>query len=319
MKKIILNTVKKGDDLLGYLFIKSQLVKTASNGSRYFNMTLNDTEFTGMNAKMWDVSEADEEEFVSGKLVKIKGKVQEYNGNLQIIVNRMRLANEGDPVSADDFVETAPVQIDRMMKEIDDTIAAFKNEDLKKLTAAIVDSHRKDLTYFPAAKRMHHAVKGGLLYHTWTMLQGGKAMTKIYTFLDADLLYAGIILHDLGKSVEMLSDENGSVSDYSAEGKMLGHIVSEIVEIDEFGKKLGTDPEILLMLKHMIYAHHYEPEFGSPQRPMFPEAEMLHHLDIIDARMNTMSRIEENVKPGTFSEKIFGLDGVQIYHPTYRP
>ena len=123
-----------------------------------------------LNAKMWDVKEADGEEFVTGKLVKIKAKVQEYNGNLQIIVNRMRLANEGDPVTVDDFVETVPVSIARMLKEFDDTVAAFKNEDLKKLTAALIDDKRAMLNYFPAAKRMHHAIKGGLLYHSWSIL-----------------------------------------------------------------------------------------------------------------------------------------------------
>ncbi|MDD4507782.1 MAG: HD domain-containing protein [Eubacteriaceae bacterium] len=314
MNPINLKTVKKGDDLLGYVFIKSQLVKTSANGSRYFNMTLSDSEFTGMNAKMWDVKEADEEEFVTGKLVKIKAKVQEYNGNLQIIVNRMRLANEGDPVTVDDFVETVPVSIAQMLKEFDDTIAAFKNEDLKKLTAALIDDKRAMLNYFPAAKRMHHAIKGGLLYHSWSMLQIGKALAKLYSFIDADLLFAGIMIHDLGKTTEMQSDANGSVNDYSPEGKLLGHIISGIVTIDEFGKKLGTDPEVVMMLKHMVLSHHYEPEYGSPVRPMFPEAELLHHIDIIDARMNTMARIEEGLKPGAFSEKIWGLDGIQVYH-----
>ena len=105
MQAIQLNQVKKGESLLGYLFIKSQTVKTSTNGSRYFNMTLTDSAFTGMNAKMWDVKPVDEEEFTEGQLVKVKAKVQEYNGNLQIIVNRMRLTNEGDPVDINDFVE----------------------------------------------------------------------------------------------------------------------------------------------------------------------------------------------------------------------
>ena len=313
MKPIDLSKVAKGDNLLGYLFIKAQLVKTAANGSRYFNMTLSDSYFNGMNAKMWDVKPVDEEEFTTGKLVKIKGKVQEFNGNLQIIVGRMRLCNEGDDVSPDDFVETAPISVSAMMKDINDTIDAFHNADLKAITRAIVEHHKEELTYFPAAKKMHHAVKGGLLYHTHSMLMAGKALTGLYPFLDKELLFAGIILHDMGKTTEMLSDENGSVGDYSAEGKMLGHIITEISEIDHFANELGTDPEIALMLKHMILAHHYEPEFGSPVRPMFPEAELLHHLDIIDARMNTMKRIEDGLRPGTFSEKIFGLDGIQIY------
>jgi 3'-5' exoribonuclease len=314
MQAIKLNQVKKGDSLLGYLFIKSQTVKTSTNGSRYFNMTLTDSTFTGMNAKMWDVKPVDEEEFTEGQLVKVKAKVQEYNGNLQIIVNRMRLTNEGDPVDINDFVETAPVDIEQMYADVLATIDAFGNADLKKLVGAMVRDKKPALMYFPAAKSMHHALKGGLLFHTWSMLRLGKAIAPLYPFIDADLLYAGILLHDLGKSVEMLSDPNGSVSDYSPEGKLLGHIITEVVAIDEYGKKLAVDPEIVLQLKHMVLAHHYEPAYGSPVRPMFAEAELLHHIDVIDARMNTMQRVQNETKAGGFSEKVWGLDGIQVYH-----
>ena len=103
-----IKNLQKGQPFLGYLFIKSQVTKTAANGSRYFNMKLTDTNFDEIDGKMWDVKEADEEEFITGKLVKIKGAVQEYNGHLQLIANRMRLANEGDDVNIDDFVECAP-------------------------------------------------------------------------------------------------------------------------------------------------------------------------------------------------------------------
>ena len=111
----------------------------------------------------------------------------------------------------------------------------------------------------------------------------------------------------------MESDENGSVSDYTEEGKLLGHIVTEIVEIDQYGQKLGVSEEVLLLLKHMILSHHYEAEYGSPKKPMFPEAELLHHIDIIDARMNTMEKVQNSLEPGAFSEKIWGLDGIQLY------
>ena len=183
-----------------------------------------------------------------------------------------------------------------MIGEINTTIDAFANEDIKKLTKAIFEDKTKVLSYFPAAKSNHHALKGGLLYHTYSMLQIGKSLTPLYPFLNADLLYSGIILHD-----------------YTEEGKLLGHIVTEIVEIDQYGQKLGVSEEVLLLLKHMILSHHYEAEYGSPKKPMFPEAELLHHIDIIDARMNTMEKVQNSLEPGAFSEKIWGLDGIQLY------
>ncbi|MGL6293236.1 3'-5' exoribonuclease YhaM family protein [Eubacterium aggregans] len=310
--------LKKGDNVLGYLFIKNQLVKTAANGSRYFNMTLSDADFDTIEAKMWNVQEADEEEFTGGQLIKIKGVVQEYNGRLQLIVNRIRQANAGDDVVFDDYVQTAPVKVAEMMADVYATIDGFENADLATITRTILSDKEDKLTYVPAAKSFHHAIKGGLLYHTWSMLQIGKSLTPLYPFLNSELLYAGILLHDIGKITEMVSDANGSVSDYSPEGKLLGHIVAEIVEIEEYGKRLDTDAEVLLLLKHMILSHHYEAEYGSPVRPMFPEAELLHHIDIIDARMNTMEKIEKGLTPGSFSERVWGLDNIQMYRPSIK-
>ncbi len=309
--------LKKGDSFLGFLFIKNQVIKTAANGSRYFNMSLTDPAFDSIEAKMWNVQAADEEDFPGGQLVKIKGSIQEYNGHLQLIVNKIRLANEGDPVDVDDYVQSAPIKVADMLGDLKATIAGFKNEAMAQVVGAILADKEEKLAYVPAAKSFHHAIKGGLLYHTWSMLQMGKAIAPLYPFLNADILYAGIILHDMGKITEMISDANGSVSDYSPEGKLLGHIVTEIVEIDQYGKKLGTDPEVLLVLKHMILSHHYEAEYGSPVKPMFPEAELLHHIDLIDARMNTMEKVERGIEAGSFSEKIWGLDSIQMYKPGF--
>lgn len=147
MQNIDLSKVKKGDSLLGYLFIKSQTVKTSANGSRYFNMTLTDRGFNGMNAKMWDVKPVDEDEFTEGNLVKVKAKVQEYNNNLQIIVNRMRLTNEGDDVDINDFVESAPADIQGMYNDLIDTINSFENKDLKLLVGTMIQDKRDALMY----------------------------------------------------------------------------------------------------------------------------------------------------------------------------
>ncbi|MBC3888105.1 HD domain-containing protein [Acetobacterium paludosum] len=312
-----IKSVEKGQDYVGFLFIKSQMTKTATNGSRYFNMVLNDANFDEIDAKKWDVKPEDEAIFINGKLVKIKGKVQEFNNRLQLIVNKMRLVNENDEVSIDDYIETVPVDTDEMIGYVNDAIDDFTNKDIKDITQRIFNDHIACLSYFPAAKKHHHAIKGGLLYHTYSMLRIGKSLAGIYTFINKDLLYAGIILHDIGKINEMVSDENGSVSDYTPEGKLLGHITQEIVDLEIVGKELGTDPECLMLLKHMILSHHYQPEYGSPKKPMFPEAELLHHIDMIDARMYTMEQALGRVEPGTFTEPNWSLDGISLYHRSF--
>jgi 3'-5' exoribonuclease len=164
------------------------------------------------------------------------------------------------------------------------------------------------LNYYPAASKLHHAERSGLLHHTSTMLRMAKHVCEIYPQLDADLLAAGVILHDLCKIDEMASDEIGMVSDYTAQGMLIGHLVQGVAEIGELGRRLGTRQELLMMIQHMILSHHDLPEYGSPKPPMFPEAEVLHTLDILDARMFEMTKALKNAQPGGFTDRIWSLD-----------
>lgn len=134
--------------------------------------------------------------------------------------------------------------------------------------------------------------------------------------MNRDLVAAGVILHDIEKLNEILSNEYGVSPGYSFEGQMLGHIVQGIKLLDRTCRELGISEEKTLMLEHMILSHHYEPEFGSPKKPLFPEAEVLHYLDILDARMFDMEDALNGVAPGEFSDRIWTLDNRRIYKPT---
>ena len=107
---------------------------------------------------------------------------------------------------------------------------------------------------------------------------------------------------------ELNSAELGVVSDYPLEGMLIGHLVQGVAEIQRCARKLNLDPELALMVEHMILSHHDLPEFGSPKRPMFPEAEVLHTLDLLDARMFEMFGAIANTQPGTFTDRIWSLD-----------
>ena len=117
-----------------------------------------------------------------------------------------------------------------------------------------------------------------------------------------------MILHDLCKITEMEADQIGVVSDYTAQGMLIGHLVQGVAELDRCGRALKVRPELLMMLEHMILSHHDLPEYGSPKPPMFPEAEVLHVLDLLDARMFEMQRELKNAPPGGFTERMWSLD-----------
>lgn len=311
-KKI--NEFVKGDRIDNFFLIKNVDVKITNNSTtnKYLDFTFIDS--TGeINAKLWECNNELEKEMQNNILVKVRGTVNEYRGKLQLKIERIRQATEDDGVNIDDFIMCAPYKAEGMFETVLDYIDKIENKDIKYITEDIVGGVSDKLMHYPAAKSNHHSIKGGLLYHITTMLRAAEKMMEIYTFLNKDLLYAGVILHDIAKIKEMESSELGIVSRYSIEGQLLGHITQGISLIEDAGTRTGADKEVIMILQHMILAHHYEAEYGSPKKPMIPEAEMLHHLDVIDARMYDMKKAIKDIEPGQFSEKIFSLDGISVY------
>lgn len=288
----------------GFLLVKTAQQKTSMNGSKYLDMTLTDTSGE-INAKKWDAQELPPK---VGEVIKVRGMVQEYNNRLQLRVDKMRLSEQTDEVDMNELIPCADRPPEEMLEEIINRADAMENHQLRDLILKMIDDAGDRLTLMPAAKNLHHAQRSGLLNHTTKMLEGAEYMCKLYPFLDYDLLSAGVIVHDLCKIEEMQCDELGIVTDYTVEGNLLGHIVMGISKLDRFGRELNMDHELLIMLEHMVLAHHDLPEYGSPKQPMFPEAEVLHILDLLDARMFEMKAECEKVKPGCFTERIWSLD-----------
>ncbi len=311
-----INEFVTGDDIQGFYLIKSMNLKTSSNNKKYLDLTLMDK--TGeINGKIWDIDDNMIHLFKAGDIVKVRGTVTSWQSTLQFKIVKIRPFEEGDEAKLEDLVQSAPIDKDEMMAEIKTYVAQIQNEDIKKVVEALMDDYNDKLMYYPAAKKNHHAIRSGLLYHMLRMLRTGKVLCDVYTHLNKDLVYAGVILHDMEKINEMISDELGVVSDYSFEGQMLGHIIMGIRKIQVLGERLGISQEVSSMLQHMVLSHHYEAEFGSPKKPMFPEAEILHYLDMIDARMYDMTKVLETVEPGHFSENIPVLDYRKIYKPSF--
>ena len=296
----------------GFLLVRSAEKRKDSKGNDYVDMNLTDR--TGeINCKIWNWDpEAEAPE--AGIPVKVRGLIQEYNGRLQLRVEKWRPATEEDPVDMNSLVPCAPRKPEEMMQEIRETIDGFENDDLRKLTQGMLKIAGERLNWFPAAQRMHHAERSGLLHHTTDMLRLARNLLEVYPWLNSDLLLAGVIIHDLGKIEEMKSDRTGNVTDYTRDGQLLGHLVRGITNLNRVADQTGVQGETVVLLEHMLLSHHGESEYGSPKPPMFPEAEALHWIDILDARMNTMKTAVDKTPAGSFSEKIFSLDR-RIYHP----
>jgi len=294
----------KGQVFDGFLLTRAAAQKTSSNGGKYLDMTLCDISGE-VNAKMWDGLTPPP---AVAEVLRVRGMMLEYNGRPQLRVDKMRPATEDDDYDMQQLAPCAPQPADEMLGEIIARIEEMQDMQLKALVRARLDLCGEKLNYYPAASKLHHAERSGLLHHTSTMLRMAGHVCQVYPQLDADLLAAGVILHDLCKIDEMASDEIGMVSDYTAQGLLIGHLVAGVAEIARLGKELGTRAELLMMLEHMILSHHDLPEYGSPKPPMFPEAEVLHTLDLLDARMFEMGRALKNAQPGGFTERIWSLE-----------
>ena len=310
MQQLTVASLSRDVKFEGFLLVRTAEQRTSSNGGKYLDLTLCDT--TGdINCKMWDGTVQPPKQ---GSVVKVRGTVQEYNGRLQMRVERLRNPAPGDDVDVGQLMPCAPEPPEKMLAEINRAISAMKTPELQAILREMIALCGPKLSYYPAAQRVHHAERSGLLHHTVSVLRAAEAVLPLYPFLDGDLLRAGAIAHDLSKTAEFISDEAGNVSDYSAEGQLLGHLVHGVSQVREAARRANVTGEYVLLLAHMVISHHGQPDHGSPRPPMFPEAEMLHLLDDMDAKMNEMEGVMRRTPAGAFSEKIWSLDR-RLYHP----
>ncbi len=304
--------LKPSDKIDAFVLVKSFDVKKTTAGKQYVDLNLVDR--TGeINAKIWENAKECEELLVDNSIVKIRGEVLEWGGSLQLKVNKIRALLPSEDIKISELIPAAPIEPSDMLDEILDFSNKIKDLQIRILINNVIDKYKTKLLYYPAAKKNHHSYRGGLLYHILRMLRTGEKLSLVYDSINTDYIYAGVILHDMCKIIEMDSDEFGVVSDYTVEGKLLGHIIQGIKEVEIEGSKIGLDREKSVVLQHMILSHHYEPEFGSPKKPMTLEAEILHYLDIIDARVFDFDNALKSTSEGEFTDKIWVLDNRNLY------
>lgn len=301
--------IKRDDRFEGYLIVRSAEQRASANGKNYLDMTLADKSGS-INAKMWDGTVQPP---LAGSIVKVRATGNEFNGRMQLRVEKIRAAESHDAVDMSTLIPCAPRDPKEMLDEVVRAADHIADPDLRKITCELLDRAGDKLLTFPAAKQMHHAERGGLLHHTTTMLRAANAIMTVYPQLNASLLTAGVIVHDLAKIDEMDADTLGLVSDYSVDGKLIGHIVRGVVNIQLAAEKTKASPGKALLLQHMVLSHHGIPEYGSPLAPKFPEAEVLNTIDTLDARLYEMDEALSRAIPGGFSEKVWGLDNRQLY------
>jgi len=269
----------------------------ARNGKPYLAMTLRDNSGR-IEAKRWDVSDEQAAKAKVGAFLEVQGEVELYKNTPQVVIRAMREAAEED-IDAAAFETRLAFDPAQLAGEIRALLLALPDDDLRALAQAYLDDAEFMARFevAPAAQRMHHPYKFGLLEHVHSVLRLGEKMCDHYAWLDRSMVLLGLFLHDSGKVVELIGEDTPG---YSTEGELLGHITIGINMLD---RKLQGQPDVPhrkgVLLKHIILSHHGQADFGSPKPTMTPEALAVHTIEMLDAKMNAMQRESEEAPETT--------------------
>lgn len=315
--RLLSNYVNKtSGQIEGYCIIKSVQVKSNVKGADYLDMTLTDADGE-IAAKLWDYDPTTHGMYSSGDVIKVRGTINLWKDAEQLKIDRIRHLNDADTPDVSALVPTAPVNGEVLYSQIYELAGGFADSELARLTQYLLRSHRDALVCYPAALKLHHANRGGLMFHTNTMLQVARRIVEVYKplypELSGDLVYAGVILHDIAKTEELVVGELGIATAYSTRGQLLGHINIGVSMVEQAAAELSISEKLTALVSHILLSHHGQPDFGSPKPPMFPEAEIVSDVDMLDARMFEMYDALSSVEVGGFTERLWALDNRQLY------
>lgn len=317
IKNIYLRDLSPGLPLDDLFVLAESRLQQSRNGP-YWALTLKDNSGSAA-AKIWSPIAQQYAELNRGEIVRVQGSVETYREQLQIVVRTLEIIPADQPdLDMGWFIpqsEIAPKTLLESLLELHRK--HLKHKPWIKLCKDVLGDPqiRDKLLAAPGAKSIHHAHRGGLLEHTLGVCRVVLGLCDLYPELDREILLCAASFHDLGKIWEL---ESGLSTDYTDEGRLLGHIVIGLRELEPFLKKSALAPELALHFRHLIASHHGELEYGSPKRPKTTEAMILHFADQIDAKINTTQTALEEEPAGEWSAFIPSL-GRQIFKPASSP
>ncbi len=277
---------QENQTITSYFVVALKQVKSKKNGELYLSLTLADRSGQ-LQANMWDnVTEAIDA-FEQDDFVKVKGAVHKYNGRWQLTLHKVRKLGESE-IDYSDYIPKTTKDIDQLWRTLGEFVDSFENAWLKSLVKEFIADDAIATAYkcAPAAKTLHHAFVGGLLDHVVSLLTVCDLAARNYPQVNRDLLLTGAFLHDIGKVHELTYQRSIA---YTTQGQLLGHMIIELQMLhDKLERVPGFPEELRVLIEHMIISHHGQYEFGSPKLPMFPEALMLHYMDDLDSKMESM-------------------------------
>lgn len=324
MGRIYLNQCGVGDILEDVFVITGKQFAATATGKHFIKAQVSDRT-AQLNARMWNATREIFNALPEAGFVKLRGRIENYQNNLQFIIENTWAAREGS-YQLGDLIPHTTQNIKQMCDQLHEICGSIQNRHLSALIHAYLDdeSLMGRFCKAPAAQSFHHAFIGGLLEHTLNSMKVADAVVKFYPGLNRDLILAGIFLHDIAKTWELTYE---CAFAYSDGGQLVGHIVKSAIWVEEYAKKaeatLGEPiPRTLLdVLQHIILSHHGLPEFGSPRVPLTPEALVVHALENLDAKLMMAlgaTRDPNGMGDGNWTEYLKAFGG-RLYRPDVAP
>ena len=310
------------------MYFESELIKMYENGQKYefFAKILQINDSTYETIPMIVLTEKNEnvtlrikekDHFSLGKIYyfQTEGIIFKEKVHLEVLsfqkLSELELSETKREKLLKFFYNHAPIDTVKVAKEIDKVIAGLKNPVIKQVTERIYHDNKNEFLLYPAATKFHHAYISGLAYHTSSMLKLAKGFLEVYPWLNQDLLYAGIILHDICKIFEF---DSYLGSNYTIKGKLIGHISMGVSLLERVAHELGfQDKEEIMLLEHILLSHHYYGNFGSPKKPNIAEALVIHFIDNIDSKVCVLGEELDLIEKGELTPPIAVLDREKYY------
>jgi 3'-5' exoribonuclease len=292
-KRRFVEDLADGENVDEVYLVGDKQLRANRNGNLYLQLQVRDR--TGsMDARLWNAGEGLFRSFDTGDFVEVRGKVQLFQGSLQMVLNTLERVGP-ERIDLADFLPHTDKDVAKLQQQLRGTLMKVTNPHLRALAECFLmdQPFLRSFCRAPAGIRNHHAYVGGLLEHVVNMLDAAERLLPLYPKLDRDLLILGVFLHDIGKVRELNYER---LFGYTDEGQLVGHLVLGAHMLHDKVRQVPDltgepfPPALLLRLEHMILSHHGSYEFGSPKLPMTPEAIALHHLDNLDAKVHTFVR-----------------------------
>ncbi|MBC04554.1 MAG: hypothetical protein CMJ34_14815 [Phycisphaerae bacterium] len=299
-----------------YALVNPQ-VSASRNGNPFLKCVLRDA--TGrVNGRKWSVAPGLLESLVGAPFVHVSGSCENFNDQIQVRVEAIEPAS----VDADRLRTLLPASSrdpEEMFAEMKAILDSLEHPAAKALVEAYLgdDAFITRFKQAPAAISMHHAVLGGLLEHTLSLLKSADAVLPLHPELDRDIVLLGLMLHDSGKVLEIDPER----FEYTRRGNLLGHLVDGVVMLETYAaraRQAGGEPlppDAKLALQHIIASHHGRQEHGAIKVPATPEAVFVSRLDDLDAATRmALDAVDRNAADVTgFTEPVRGLGDARFY------